>query len=285
MQIKSQPVSSKTHKKQKSETTEFSGTTDEVQSTKNAKEDNTTNKGGVFYDLEKRRFLWYYETYLLTIEENMPKHAHGAPFETMPFEHGGNRMEGSFRYGDLKNRLERIKTALDQEVEDWRQEGLRAVAEDLAIAYNLRTQFRQFKIHQNQKGLHNIDVSLLDDNPFVWIITYFGRPGTNLDGGMFRIRVSLSPRFPVEQPRAKFETDIYHHRVSKDGVVCYSLNKTDEVKDHIEAILLAIEQVSPPYDPGLIVHPEATRLYWGDDDDKKKYNRAQRRSAQASMNG
>lgn len=44
--------------------------------------------------------------------------------------------------------------------------------------------------------------------------TYFGRPMTNLDGGLFNIELAFSPRFPVETPRAKFLTPFYHYRVT-----------------------------------------------------------------------
>lgn len=37
---------------------------------------------------------------------------------------------------------------------------------------------------------------------------------TNLDGGLFNIEIAFSPRFPNEQPRAKFLTPFYHYRVT-----------------------------------------------------------------------
>ena len=44
--------------------------------------------------------------------------------------------------------------------------------------------------------------------------TYFGRPMTNLDGGLFNIEIAFSPRFPIEHPRARFRTPFYHYRVT-----------------------------------------------------------------------
>merc|ERR1712098_138617 len=119
-------------------------------------------------------------------------------------------------------------------------------------------------------------------NPFVWDITYFGKPMTHLDGGVFKIRMAVSPRFPDEQPRVTVMTPLYHHRVSKEGVLCYFPNRHEEMKDHVESIVRALEEESPPYDPRTIVHPEATKLLWGSDADKKKYYRQMRRSAQGS---
>jgi ubiquitin-conjugating enzyme E2 Z len=105
---------------------------------------------------------------------------------------------------------------------------------------------------------------------------------TNLDGGMFRIMLYISPKFPDVLPRVKFATPIFHHRVSPDGILCYDATRKDDMRSHIEAIIAAIEEESPAYDPRTLVNPEAAKLYWGGSDDKKLYNRRLRRSVQDS---
>lgn len=236
-----------------------------------------------FNDWQKRRFLWYYETYLTTIETHAPKHKEGDKFDIMPFEGGSNTMDGTFQYGQLGKRLLRVKEAIDKETEDWAQEGLAAKQRDSSKAYAMQSQFNVVKHSQKGGGIANIDLELENDNPFAWIVTYFGKPGSNLDGGIFKIKISTSVRFPDEQPRVKVITPIYHHRVSKDGVLCYTPNKPDEMKNHIQTIVYALEEESPPYDPRTIVNPEASKMFFGSDDDKKKYSRSQRRSAQDSL--
>jgi ubiquitin-conjugating enzyme E2 Z len=99
---------------------------------------------------------------------------------------------------------------------------------------------------------------------------------------MFRIMIYLSPKFPDVLPRVKFETPIFHHRVSKTGVLCYDATRKDDMRSHIAAIIEAIEEESPAYDPRTLVNPEAARLFWGSADDKKIYNRRLRRSVQES---
>ena len=106
---------------------------------------------------------------------------------------------------------------------------------------------------------------------------------THLDGGIFRLRVSISPKFPEEQPRVKVLTPIFHHRVSKEGVLCYFPRKVEEMKNHVLMMVEAFEEESPPLDPRTIVHPEATKLLWGSEGDKKLYYRKLRRSAQQSV--
>lgn len=202
----------------------------------------------------------------------------------MPFEGDNNTMNGTFNYTTLEKRLQKIKTALDTEVDRWAAEGISAKNKDTTVSVNLARQFDQIKESFRRDDIpHNVELE--QNNPFVWILTYFGRPMTNFDGGMFRIKLNFSPRFPEEQPRVRFLTSVFHHRVTPDGILCYipNPNRCDDVKQHIEAIFNALEEEGPPYDPRTQVHPEAHRLYWGGDESRKIYNRKLRRSVQRSM--
>ncbi|KAJ6445695.1 ubiquitin conjugating enzyme [Purpureocillium lavendulum] len=239
-----------------------------------------------FKDLCKRRFLWYYSSYLAAIQTGKTEVKEQQAFTRMPFESPShNSMEGRFNYPELERRLNNIKAALDGEPKVWAEEGLAAMAKESTVCVNLQHQFEQVS-EAFKRGDMPHDVALDKGNPFCWIITYFGRPMTNLDGGLLRIRMNFSPRFPDEQPRVRFETKIFHHHVAEDGTACYTPNplKKEDIKSHIEAIISVLEEEDPAYDPRKIVNPEGTRLYWGKNaDSKKMYNRRLRRSVQQSM--
>ncbi|KAG5968573.1 hypothetical protein E4U56_000322 [Claviceps arundinis] len=239
-----------------------------------------------FKDLCKNRFLWYYQSYLDSIEKGKSETRDSQPFARMPFEAiGSNSMEGKFNYSDLERRLHNIKAALDAEPSTWAQEGLEAVANETTVATNLQHQYRQVTTRFKQCDLPH-DVTLEGGNPFVWTITYFGGPMTKLDGGLFQIRMHFSTRFPEEQPRVRLLTKLFHHYVASDGTICYVPNplKRDDIKSHIDAIISTLEETEPAYDPRRIVNPEASKLLWGKGkDDKKQYNRRLRRSVQQSV--
>jgi ubiquitin-conjugating enzyme E2 Z len=235
-----------------------------------------------FKDLCKRRFLWYYESYVNSIDEELKKHKDGDRFEKMPFEGPGNTMEGSFQYSNLKKRIEVIFEKLNEEASSWAAEGLIAVQKEMSIASNLQRQFEQIVENYKKNDAITLDLDLVDKNPFVWQLVLFGRPMTNLDGGVFRLIITLSPKFPDVLPRVKFETPIFHHRVSPNGVLCYDATRKDDMRSHIEAIIEAIEEESPAYDPRTLVNLEAARLFWGTPDEKKMYSRRLRRSVQDS---
>ncbi|CZS89379.1 related to ubiquitin-conjugating enzyme [Rhynchosporium agropyri] len=236
-----------------------------------------------FKDLCKRRFLWYYDSYLLAISKAKADVVDGQVFARMPFECTGNGMEGKFNYTELERRLRLIRKTMDAETEKWAEEGMVSKRKESGVASNLQRQYEQVvEAYKRDKNV-TLDIELVDKNPFVWSVTYFGRPMTNLDGGLFRIKLFFSPRFPEEHPRARFETPLFHHRIASDGTPCYTSKRAEDAKSHIEAIIEALEEESPPYDPRTMVNPEAAKLYWGSEDDKKKYNRTLRRAVQRSM--
>ncbi|KAH7123916.1 ubiquitin-conjugating enzyme/RWD-like protein [Dendryphion nanum] len=235
-----------------------------------------------FKDLCKRRFLWYYESYIASIDEEMKKHKDDDRFEKMPFEGPGNTMEGTFQYTSLKARIQTIFEKLNEEAHSWAADGQQAVLKEMSIASNLQRQFEQTVEKYKKNDAVTLDLDLVDKNPFVWQLVLFGRPMTNLDGGVFRILLYLSPKFPDVLPRVKFETPIFHHRVSPHGIVCYNPVRKDDMGSHLDAIIEAIEEESPAYDPRTLVNPEAAKLFWGQQDDKKIYNRKLRRSVQDS---
>ncbi|KAF2132635.1 UBC-like protein [Dothidotthia symphoricarpi CBS 119687] len=252
----------------------------------NAEEDYQSSRDDApfepFKDLCKRRFLWYYPSYLARVDEAAAKSKDGTAFEKMPFEGPGNQMEGTFQYANLRQRLVKIFDRLNQEVVGWAEEGVLAVQKELSIASNMQRQFEQIVENYKKNDAVTLDLSIVDKNPFVWELVLFGRPMTNLDGGMFRIMLYISPKFPDVLPRVKFSTPIFHHRVSPDGILCYDATRKDDMRSHIDAIIAAIEEEAPAYDPRTLVNPEAAKLFWGTADEKKMYNRRLRRSVQDS---
>lgn len=236
-----------------------------------------------FKDLCKRRFLWYYDSYLNAILSAEKDTQVGTPFEQTPFEGGHNEMSGSFNYPALKKRLAMVKRVLDRETEYWAKEGMMQVKKETSLASYLERQSQQIAEEYKKNDNVTLDIDLVERNPFLWVLTYFGRPMTHLDGGMFTIKVAISPRFPEEQPRVVFETALFHHRISKAGVLCYLPRRADDIKSHIHAIVEALEDTNPPYDPRTLVNPEASKLYWGTVEEKKQYNRLLRRAVQRSM--
>jgi ubiquitin-conjugating enzyme E2 Z len=237
---------------------------------------------GVVDDYMKQRFIWYLEQYKQTIEEQSQhisiQKRDKVEFPLTRFESGGNEMRGHWDYQDLRKRLNTLETRLMEETFLWPAEGVDLVAKDAGIAVNLRGQHGQIvpQIHRITESMAELE--MVNDNPFLWRLTYFGRPMTRFDGGVLRIKIYISPRHPVEQPRVFFETPIFHIRVSPKGALIYLPARAEEMSRHIEGIITTLEDESPPYNPLMTVNPEATRLYWGSKEEQRLYNRKLRAS-------
>jgi ubiquitin-conjugating enzyme E2 Z len=239
-----------------------------------------------FSDLLKQRFLWYYASYISTCTTHLPLNPDNQNFVTMPFENQGNTMDGHFQYSHLLTRLQRLKALIDNETLSWATQGLASSQKESSIASKLARQFEQLTELHKKTNIYHVSMSLDEnENPFLWILTYFGKPGTLLDGGCFKITIHLSPRFPDEQPRVKLETPIFHHRVSECGVVCYFPRriKSEDMGEHVRAVMESLEEENPPCDPRTVVRAEASSLMWGSEQERKKYKRLVRKSAEESV--
>ncbi|OQE36903.1 hypothetical protein PENCOP_c011G08683 [Penicillium coprophilum] len=236
-----------------------------------------------FYDFCKRRFLWYLEFYQNAIERGIADEAwrQGTSFIQMPFEGHGNAMTGKWNYLDLQTRLLALRDQLMEETHRWPVEGLVLVKEDAGIAVKLRGQHEQIAAETSAYP-QVLDLSLVDENPFVWRLTYVGRNESKLEGGIIKIKIYISPRHPEEQPRAFVESPLYHIRVSKLGVLMYLPSHAEEIGQHIEGIINTLEDDNPPYNPLMTVNPEASALCWGSELDRRLYRRKLRASLEES---
>ncbi|THY22718.1 UBC-like protein [Aureobasidium pullulans] len=237
-----------------------------------------------FADLYKRRFLWYYDAYLKSIDDASAKVKDGTAFVGTPFEYGTNDMRGKFAYASLKTRFQRVYEALEAEKDNWATEGKAAFTKEHGTAMNLNHQFDSLRNHYSRSNGPSVELSLVDGNPFVWTLTFFGPSETDLYGATINVRLHFPFKFPDQQPRVTVLTPLFHHRISSTTkALCYFPTKLFSVQNHIESIMAAIVEENPSYDPRALVNPAASVLRWGDEAGKKLYRRKLRRSVQDAM--
>lgn len=239
-----------------------------------------------FADLLKRRFLWYYDSYLRSIDTASKEQKDGKTFPNAQFEYASNAMPGSYQYLNLRARLERLRSALSEECDTWKKAGAKQAKDSTQLATQLAFQFKQLEFKWNDTSYPGarLELSLPKaDNPFAWHLTLFGESSTLLEGGVFNISLTIPPNFPDSWPRVYIETPLFHHRVSSNGNLCYFPAKPEDIGSHLEAIVQALEDKGEPkYDPRALVNPEAAELYWGGEQKRKQYTRKLRRSADDS---
>ncbi len=64
-----------------------------------------------------------------------------------------------------------------------------------------------------------------DSDPFHWQATIIGPEGTPYHGGIFNLKIELSPDYPFRVPHITFITQIYHCNVNKNGSICLDILK------------------------------------------------------------
>ncbi|KAF9954887.1 hypothetical protein BGZ70_010432 [Mortierella alpina] len=235
-----------------------------------------------FSDLSKRLFLAYYDIYLHTVQTESENVKDGTSFYKAPFEYAGNKMDGTFNYASLRQRLENIKKAIDQETVDWIQQSKRWISESTRMSSNLKRQYEQIREYYRENNTGGVEVELVDDNPFVWNFTLIGKPMTNYDGGMFKVEMVFHNTYPDMQPRVKFLTPMYHIHVTEDGVPFYAVAKPDDVRFHIDAISRLVLEDEPSTNPSTHVNLSAARLLFGTKEQRREYNKQARRCASRS---
>lgn len=245
----------------------------------------TSAHPGPFSDFCKQRFLWYLEMYKRAVQEGIEKEKarHRGRFPTMPFESPSNGMLGRWDYLDLQTRLGRVERWIMKETLEWPERGKEMATHKFELAMSLRAQHEQISSQLKRRSEAMIDLTMVDDNPFLWLLTYIGRPMTQYDGGILKVKIYISPNHPVEQPRVFMETPLYHVRVSTEKALIYLPARAEEMRDHIDGIIDSLEEEKPPFNPLMTVNPDATELCWGSKEQQRQYSRKLRRTVTESV--
>ncbi|KAH3757074.1 ubiquitin-conjugating enzyme [Pelomyxa schiedti] len=72
--------------------------------------------------------------------------------------------------------------------------------------------------------VEGFSAGLVDDsNVFEWQVMIIGPPDTIYEGGFFHARLTFPPDYPLNPPKMKFITEIWHPNVYANGDVCISI--------------------------------------------------------------
>ncbi|KAK9353552.1 ubiquitin-conjugating enzyme/RWD-like protein [Lipomyces doorenjongii] len=83
----------------------------------------------------------------------------------------------------------------------------------------LRRQLREI----SRNGIPGISAGLVDDNIYQWEVLLIGPDDTLYEGGFFKARLSFPEDYPLQPPKMRFETAMWHPNVYQDGNVCISI--------------------------------------------------------------
>ncbi|EIW56668.1 ubiquitin-conjugating enzyme [Trametes versicolor FP-101664 SS1] len=84
----------------------------------------------------------------------------------------------------------------------------------------LRRQLTELTKHP----VEGFSAGLVDDNNlYEWEVMIIGPPDTMYEGGFFKARLSFPEDFPLNPPKMRFITPMWHPNIYPDGVVCISI--------------------------------------------------------------
>ena len=113
-------------------------------------------------------------------------------------------------------------------------------------------------------GLSHIGAStgpISRKNYLKWRASLEGPKNTPYENGIFYIEMEFNENYPVEKPKVKMKTKIYHPNINDSGTICldYLGNKWND-KNDIRGILFAIHQllVEPNFKDPLVRLNETT---------------------------
>ena len=110
-------------------------------------------------------------------------------------------------------------------------------------------------------------------NLMLWECAIPGKPGTDWEEGLFKIKMVFKDDYPSSPPKCKFDPPLFHPNVYPSGTVCLSL--LDEDKDWkpavtIKQILLGIQEL---LDSPNIKDPAQAEAYVVFTQNREDYNR------------
>ena len=77
-----------------------------------------------------------------------------------------------------------------------------------------------------ENPVENCSAGPYEDNILEWQATIFGPVGTPYEGGIFKVMIKFTDKYPFKPPIVYFLTPIYHCNINKRGDICLDiLNK------------------------------------------------------------
>jgi ubiquitin-conjugating enzyme E2 A len=101
-----------------------------------------------------------------------------------------------------------------------------------------------------------------ETNLFEWQAIITGPDETPYEGGIYELNLSIPCNYPVNAPKVRFKTEIFHPNVYKNGDICIDIlqDQWSEVMS-IEKILISIRSLLNEPNANSPANPEAALLY------------------------
>jgi len=120
---------------------------------------------------------------------------------------------------------------------------------------------RDFKKIENEKSF-GIHAAPFEDDILKWNAVIFGPDGTEWENGIFKLTMQFSDNYPQQAPDVKFETQMFHPNIYKNGKICLDIlsNNWSPAYD-ISSILTSIQSLLTDPNIASPANAEAAKLF------------------------
>ena len=116
----------------------------------------------------------------------------------------------------------------------------------------------------------NCSAGPISDNLYIWEATIIGPSDSPYAGGIFRLNINFTDKYPFKPPRVKFITRIYHPNINYNGSICLDiLNINWSPALTITKLLLSISSLLTDPNPNDPLVKSIADLYINE---KEEYN-------------
>ena len=114
------------------------------------------------------------------------------------------------------------------------------------------------------------NVKLINENLFHWEINFNGPDRSPYQNGFFRLDIRITSNYPIDPPKIKFITKIYHPNIHLSGRICLDILTSNWNSNYsIQYILLAIYSLLNDPNPDDPLNKRAANFY---KNNHEKYN-------------
>jgi len=113
-----------------------------------------------------------------------------------------------------------------------------------------------------------------------WNAYIKGPEGTLFEGATFALTMNFKDEYPMKPPHVKFESDVFHPNIYKNGEICLDLLQDNWSPTYgVGSVLMAIQSLLGEPNPDSPANSDAAKLFVGD---KREYTRRVRACVQES---